>query len=120
MSLIAACEHRKAPVRLTFTTALHCSKVKSSSGNRRPAHAGIVEENVQPSENFLRLREQRGHGFRHSYIGGHNQHAATRRSRHARGDLELGFSAAGQDHRITGFVQPESDAASDTATGASD
>ena len=40
--------------------------------------------------------------------------------RHARSDLELGFSAAGQDHRITGFVQSESDAASDTATGARD
>ena len=38
MILIASCEHRNAPVRLTPSTVLHCSKVRSSIGT-----AGVPE-----------------------------------------------------------------------------
>ena len=54
----APCVHRKAPVRLAFTTACHCSRVSSSSGTGRGEQAGIVEQEVEATEPGLHLREE--------------------------------------------------------------
>src|SRR3989442_357676 len=54
MSLIASCVQRKAPVRLTSTTEVHCSKVTSSSGTGgAPEPALLKRRSNRPNASFV-------------------------------------------------------------------
>ena len=65
--------HRNAPVRLTSTTACHCSSVRSSSGRAGRADAGVVEQHVEAPERRAGRREQRAHRSRVGHVGGDRQ-----------------------------------------------
>ena len=75
----ASCVQRNAPVRLTSTTAFHCSKVSSSSGTGRRAGAGVVEQHVEAAEGGFRFAKQ---GFDErgiAHVGGNRDGSCAKR-----------------------------------------
>src|SRR5207244_2523058 len=80
MSLIASCVQRKAPVRLTSTTEVHCSKVTSSSGTGGAPEPGV-----------LKRRARRPHAY---FV------AARRRGTRRRELLRYSLTAGARPHRL--------------------
>ena len=69
---------------------------------RGRAHAGVVEEHVEPAPLLLHLREERGDRFRIADIGRHGDRAV-RRSRIADGFLER-LEAAARERDVVAIL----------------
>ena len=101
----APCAQRKAPLRLTSTTAFHCAKVSSSSGHGGRAKPGVVEQEVEPAEARLDRREQALDRLRIADVAAMGDGAAAERADLARDLVELVAPPAGERHMPAGARQ---------------
>ena len=65
---MASCAHRNAPVRLTPTTALHCSNVRSSMGTSGAPMPALLNSRSSAAEILLHATEQRAHIVRLAHV----------------------------------------------------
>ena len=104
-------------MRLVSTTARQASRSRSSSGNGRGADTCVVEQQVEPAEPRLDLREERRHrrGIADVARDGHRLGPRLRRRQ-----LQLLSAPAGEDDGEAGARQRDRRRAADAAAGTRD